>query len=325
MKRQLYLGEMALYALTVMCGVGYLMAIDAVELFYQFSRSHEEFNLDELVLLLPMILVCLVIYAVRRSRDVSRRNKEILSLNEEIREASLRIVALSESREKFLSMACHELKSPLVAVVNALHLLAMAENEDESRDYIRIALERTFVLNMLIEDVLLFSQLSHKAEKVKKASFNVRETLESVEQITGQTAKEKGLNMTVTVDDGVPEYVVGHMGWLRLICLNLVGNAIKYTDNGFVAIHCSYITDPQPSLVIRIVDSGRGIPEDKIDVIFKPYERAEEDNSLRSIKGFGLGLSVVKEFVQSLEGAISVESTVGSGSTFVVQLPVEVV
>ncbi|MEF2230337.1 MAG: HAMP domain-containing sensor histidine kinase [Pseudodesulfovibrio sp.] len=293
--------------------------VDLFEAFYAYTRLHEDYNLDDIVLVIPLILACLAIFAYSRSRDLKKSAARIAASHDELNQAYQRIRELSQSREQFMTVACHELKSPLISAVNALRLLEMTENAEERRELAALALENLSSLQTLIGDVLRFTRLTRDGDTVEDAPFDVRETLRSIASIAAKLAESKGLSMNLMMDDTVPEQVVGNQGWLRLICLNLLGNAVKYTESGSVTLHCGYRANPG-ELVIRVIDTGLGVPDDKHAAIFEPFEQVRASQYEKK-EGLGLGLSVVRELVQRLDGSVTVESTLGAGSTFTVFLP----
>ena len=317
-----HLTEAALYAAILIGGTIVFIFFDAFEYLSQFMSKHEKYELDEFFLAIPLLLICLIIYSYRRSLQLIAKNQELMETGKKLQAAHDQIHALSESREKFMAIACHELKGPLASVVNALDLARQTESEDETEEMMDHARNSLGNLQLLISDVLFFTSLSHTSSPVDTATFSVRETLESVIQITAQSCRDKNLSLKLTVDANVPDRAIGIEGWVRLICLNLVGNAIKYTREGSISLHCGFRKSPRPELVLKVRDTGIGIPEDKLDRVFEPYEQATI-SQWEKRDGLGLGLSVVKELVKRSDGSVSLESKVDEGSTFTVVLPIE--
>lgn len=317
-----HLAEIVLYAVILLGGTAVLVYLDAFESVHELMSVHESVELDELFLAIPLLLICLIIYSFRRSLELADRNRELTRSGKRLQAAFDKIHALSESRQKFMAIACHELKGPLASVSTALELVRLAESEEEAEEMMGHARRNLDNLRLLVSDVLLFTSLSHEDSLADKAAFSVRETLESVARIADQPCRDKGLSLDLAVDADVPDKAVGIEGWVRLICLNLVGNAVKYTLEGSISLHCGFRRSPGPELVLRVRDTGVGIPEHEIDLVFEPYEQAAAKD-LEKREGLGLGLSVVRELVDRLDGSVSLESEVGVGSTFTVVLPVE--
>lgn len=320
MGRKSLLAEIAIYVAVCAAALLGLSGVDAFEAFHSFSREHESYNLDDIILAVPVALACMILFAYFRTRELKRSNAELEASHDELQQAYERIRELSRSREQFMSVACHELKSPLISAVNALRLLEMTSDEAERKELEELALESLDSLQTLIGDVLQFTRLSHDEGVVENAPFDMGEILHSIGTLATKMAENKGLTLHMIVDDAVPETIPGNVGWVRLICLNLLGNAIKYTDSGSVTFHCGFRAEPRGELVIRIVDTGVGIPGDKLDTIFEPFEQVRS-GPYEKKEGLGLGLAVVRELVKRMGGTISVESTVGEGSTFTLFLP----
>ncbi|QGY38938.1 hypothetical protein GM415_01890 [Pseudodesulfovibrio cashew] len=316
------LTELALYAAILIGGSAVLLSLDAFEYLHDFVATHETYEVDELFILIPLLLFCLIIYSYRRSQDLVDRNRELINTSKKLQAAYDKIHTLSETREKFMSIACHELKGPLASVATALDLTKQAESEAEAEEMMSHARNNLKNLQLLVSDVLLFTSLSHDDSLADTATFSVRETLESVLRITIQPCRDKNLSLELNVDANVPDRAVGIEGWVRLICLNLVGNAIKYTKKGSISLHCGFRDATRPELILKVRDTGVGIPENKLELVFEPYEQAPL-SEWEKREGLGLGLSVVKELVTRLDGTVSVESQVDVGSTFTVVLPIE--
>ena len=314
--------EMSIYAGIFIGGTAIVFFFDAFEKIHQLVATNESFELDELFLAIPLLLICLIIYSYRRSQELAERNRELVIAGKKLQAAYDQIHALSESREKFMAIACHELKGPLASVATCLDLVRMAESEEEAEEMMGHARRNLDNLRLLVSDVLLFTSLSQDSSLADTETFSVRETLDSVIRIAVQPCRDKNLSLESAVDANVPERAVGIEGWVRLICLNLVGNAIKYTKEGVISLNCGFRDMPRPELILKVRDTGVGIPEDKLDLVFEPYEQASA-SGLEKREGLGLGLSVVKELVKRLDGSVSLESRVGEGSIFTVRLPVE--
>ncbi|WP_319469952.1 HAMP domain-containing sensor histidine kinase [uncultured Pseudodesulfovibrio sp.] len=315
--------ETIVYATIIIGGTAYLISVDAFEFFYDFSRYHESYELDEIALAIPLALVCLLIFSVRRSWKLYRMAKTLREANDDLSDAYARIQALSRSKDTFISAASHELRSPLIGVANALQLRKMAKSEEEEREFFELAMEKAQFGLLLINDVLLYSQVIQGHSEKDLKPFNVRQTMDSIFASVERAAQDKGLELTVSVDEEVPDTVVSHEGVVRLVYVNVINNAIKYTENGRIAVHCTYTNTPRPELVFRSTDTGQGIAKDKIKAVFEPFNRGDDPARLRQ-DGVGLGLYMVKQLVQAMEGRVEVDSSVGVGTDFTVALPVSI-
>jgi len=321
MKYKIRYGELVFYIFILVTGVWLLSALDAFEWLNNFSRSHEGFELDEIMLAVPVAMLCLAIYALRRRRELGRNYAELEKTRKELEVAYGRMEDLTQSTQQFLNIACHELKTPLGGAINALKLAKNTEDELESRKLAGLALDGLGNLQLLVSDVIHLSNITRDLEKPQTASFSIRSTMESVVRIGGEPAQDKGLTLDLFVDNGVPERVVGNEGWTRLICLKLVGNAVKFTRTGGITVQCSFRNDTKNILEIDVSDTGPGIPEDKLDSVFDPFEQGGP-MVRRHQGGLGLGLTTARELAERMGGSIAVRSVLGGGSTFTVTLPV---
>jgi signal transduction histidine kinase len=175
------------------------------------------------------------------------------------------------------------------------------------------------LLNM-INDILDLSKIESGKIVMEQIDFSLKDTLQTCYPILDVKAKEKSLPLTFHIDPAVPGFMNGDPGRLRQVILNLVGNAIKFTSEGDVRLHISYLkhlNDPTPShqLKFEIIDSGIGIPEDKVHLLFEEFSQIDASTT-RQFGGTGLGLSISKKLTKMMKGEIGVESEFGKGSTF---------
>ena len=319
MKPKGFFLEIALYAAIVVIGACLMSGFDAFERFYEYTRAHEEYELDDVSLALPLAFICLGIFSFRRMRQVVAQNKELVRARQKERELTRRIKDLSESKDRFMTTACHELNSPIATAVNALQLANMTDDPSEMRENIAVAREKLDALHLLVKDVLVFSQSVHIPE-VSPAATDVRKTILSASRLLDAQAKAKGLSFEVQVDDDVPQQVVVQAGWFRVVCLNLTANAVRYTETGGVNVRCAYDADAE-ALILTVADTGVGIPEESLEAVFEPYRQVSGPWK-RQESGLGLGLAVVKNLMDALGGTVSVTSEPQSGSTFTATFPV---
>ena len=211
------------------------------------------------------------------------------------------------TREEFIMVSCHELKSPLGGIVNALNLMDMAEDEEGRREGLEWAKATAGGMAALIDGVLEFSSLS-RDDFLRGRRFSPQELLESVRDVARLQVDAKGLEFVTTVGEDVPRSVVGHEAGLRLAILNLVGNAVKYTDSGAVSVDLSFAREGSRELLVaRVADTGRGIEEQYLDTVFEPFRRAGAAKGA----GVGLGLAIVRNLIGRMGGTIDVSSAVG--------------
>ncbi|MEZ7198045.1 sensor histidine kinase [Pseudodesulfovibrio karagichevae] len=311
-----HIGEMGVYALVFVLVTWLFIHLDAYEAFQVWSRTHESWELDELALALPAVLICLVLFSLNRVRELHARARLLEESRRELAEAHESLRTLNRSRETFLTTACHELKSPLIGIVDAFELLRLSDDEADRRELIELAGLSARKLGLLVDSVLQFSRQESLAPAL--TVFSPAELLASVTDMSQLQARSRGLTLQARLAGDVPPLMRGSESVLRLVALNLVGNAVRYTDRGGIEVELGYRDAPAGEIVLTVSDTGRGIRAEDIEAIFKPYVRAQAGR-----EGLGLGLSIVQRSVERCNGIISVESVPGQGSRFTVRIPAE--
>jgi CheY-like chemotaxis protein len=189
------------------------------------------------------------------------------------------------------------------------------------RDYAETARDSASALLTVINDILDFSKVESGKIELEALEIDLRDTLEDVARLIAVQAHAKGLEVTAHIDPEVPDFVCGDPGRLRQILLNLCGNAVKFTDEGEVAVDISVAENSEAGTLIRcsVRDTGPGIPADRLHTLFKPFSQVDASTT-RKFGGTGLGLSIVRRLAELMGGDTGVTSTVGVGSTFWVTL-----
>ncbi|MFY2825341.1 ATP-binding protein [Ruegeria sp. MALMAid1280] len=223
----------------------------------------------------------------------------------------------NEAKSQFLATASHELRTPLNGIVGNIRLIKLTPQDRASLDQRLDEIERSsLAMRNLIDDVLNIARLEEKAEDHEFQTFNLSEILQDLEAVLRPLARSKNLQLIIPqFDDGV--YLSGNSGHLRHILLNLLGNAVKFTHEGSVTLS---FEQSKQSVAFTVSDTGIGVPEDQVASIFEPFTQASNIDS-RKIGGTGLGLSIVRGLVTSLEGQVSVKSSLGEGTVFRVEVP----
>ncbi|MEI6739035.1 MAG: ATP-binding protein [Gemmatimonadaceae bacterium] len=251
--------------------------------------------------------------------DITDRKR----IEEQLRDATRAAEASAQAKENFLANMSHEIRTPLNAVVGTTHLLESTPLDTLQRRYLGAIRHSTDTLLSLINDILDLTKIGSGNLEFESAPFRIQELVESLGETLQASALQKGIGITVTVDPAVPPVVVGDARRLNQILLNLVGNAVKFTPEGTVtlAVHAEAAEGDAYWLVCRVTDTGVGIAADKQHIIFDAFAQERSDTT-RRFGGTGLGLTIVRELVTRQGGRITVDSTVGVGSTFTVALPV---
>jgi PAS domain S-box-containing protein len=251
-------------------------------------------------------------------REISERKKAEVEVMcaQDLAEESLKV------KEQFFSVMSHELRTPLNTVVGMAHLLLEENPQPEQVEYLQAIKFSADNLMALINDLLDFSKIESGKVVFENIDFNLRDLLKGIKQSLILIAEEKDLKVIIQLDIQVPEMVKGDMMRLNQILTNLISNAIKFTEAGYVVISVAIISEGDENLVLlfEIKDTGIGIPENKLDLIFESYQQASPDIS-RRFGGTGLGLTITKRLVELQGGTIRVQSKEGEGSVFTIILP----
>ncbi len=251
------------------------------------------------------------------SEMVGKQMSELNKANEELKAAYKRLESSSMAKSQFVANVSHELRTPLNAVVAMTEMMMDSEITAVQREYLSTILESADSLLFTINDLLDYSKIEAGKLQFEQQEFNFRESLESTLKLLSVKAFEKKLELIVDIDRNIPKFLVGDPLRMRQIIVNLLGNAIKFTDEGEVALVVKLARKGIGGIELNfeIQDTGIGIPEDRISAIFSAFEQAH-NSTTRHYGGSGLGLSIVSQLVHMMGGEISATSTLGEGSCF---------
>ena len=264
------------------------------------------------------VLVLIVIFVIMILSDVNkgfRARKAAEKARADAEEAKKKTEEIMESRHKMLLSVSHDIKSPLTSIMGNLELMDNTGNEKEVASIQQSADHILKLLGNLLE----FSSLEQGMLQVEKKLFSVRQLCEETASMFEPIAHKKNLEFNFKNEIRKSLYANSDQLKIKQIISNLISNAIKYTIEGSIGFRASF---ENGKLVFRIKDTGIGIPDDKLEEIFKPFVRTDSGSKIS--EGSGYGLSVVKGFVDLLGGQIEVESKLGEGSLFTATIPVEI-
>lgn len=289
------------------------------------------FSIVALEILLA-VLIALCIFVLRISSKLARANvaalasADLLKKNMELELERARADEASKAKTQFLSNMSHEIRTPLNGIIGTLQLVDQAGLSRENSDYVEIVQRSSQSLLEIVNGILDISKIEANEEIVSKRKFDTRNLISDVLSHHEVRANERGVDILVRVDDAVPKFVYSDPLKIEQILNNLISNALKFTERGWVKLTlmrlCAVSDDHSrcDGLQIEVADTGIGISESDRARLFQPFWQV--DGSLtRRFRGTGLGLSIVRKLSMMMGGEVSLESTPGLGSTFTVLLP----
>ena len=253
----------------------------------------------------------------------ARREEELRTLSVDLRRSKEAAEAASRTKSEFLANMSHEIRTPMNGILGMTEILMGTPLSDDQKDMTRVVMRSADSLLTIINDILDFSKLEAGKMTFVKEEFDLENALRDVTGIIAPKATEKGISLDLSFKDKPGGLLVGDVGRVRQVVTNLVGNAVKFTEDGGVTITVDQTSRNDMATVrIAVSDTGCGIPQDKLERVFNKFEQVDGSSS-RRYEGTGLGLSISRRIAEMMGGTITVESEVDQGSvfTFEVTLP----
>lgn len=253
------------------------------------------------------------------SWDITEQKKSQVELEKAKEAAEAGTLAKSE----FLATMSHEIRTPLNGIIGMSQILSTQLKEPTNREHLDIIIASGQSLLALVNDILDFSKIEAGMLSMENADFEFRELIRELESLFSIKANEKGLSLQSKLSAKIPKYLSGDPHRFKQILLNLINNAIKFTEKGSVSIEITTLksADPEQILVKTMVtDTGIGVREEQLSKLFQNFEQLDASNT-RKYGGTGLGLAISRKLAQMMGGEIGVESKYGSGSTFWFVIP----
>ncbi len=269
-----------------------------------------------------------------RRLETKTPDGERVGIRSDITDAKMREFDLEDARadaesatrakSEFLANMSHEIRTPMNGVLGMAELLSRTTLDEKQREFTNIIMKSGNALLTIINDVLDFSKIDAGQLQLNEQPTHLAEIVEDVATLVAATAAEQQVELITRVDPGLPEQVMADGGRIRQILINIVGNAVKFTQKGHVLIEVfGPIYGEVAEVTFKVQDTGIGIPEDSLDKIFESFNQVDS-SATRKFEGTGLGLAICSRLVDLMGGKIGVESEEGTGSTFwfTVNLPV---
>ncbi|MDG1332866.1 MAG: ATP-binding protein [Crocinitomicaceae bacterium] len=250
--------------------------------------------------------------SIRLKRENLKLEGIITERTAEVRQQKERAEQSEAFKQQFLANMSHEIRTPMNAVMGMTNLVLDTPLEPKQKDYMEGIKKSSDTLLHIINDILELSKIEAGKMELEEIDFSLSDSVDQVKKTLQHRATEKGLELMVSIKPEVSDIVLGDPVRLNQILINLAGNAIKFTEKGSVVIE---VTKESKGIKFAIVDTGVGIPEDKLKTVFENFSQANASDT-RKFGGTGLGLSISRQLVEMMGGGISIESKVGSGTTF---------
>ncbi|MEW8287324.1 MAG: response regulator [Candidatus Thiodiazotropha endolucinida] len=231
-----------------------------------------------------------------------------------------------KARGDFLTTMTHELRTPLIGVIGMTRLMQGTPLDMEQKEYLHSIQSSADLLKSLISDVLDLSKIDANRLELLPEWFDIRNLVRSVISSQAEVAHDKQIELLCHVDPNVGQELFGDRLRISQILFNLLGNAVKFTDKGYICVELEKVEDPgvfpQPHILLKVEDTGIGIPQDRQEAVFDSFWQADIGNA-RRFEGAGLGTTVVRDLTRLMGGTVEVVSQLGEGSAFSVRLPLQ--
>jgi signal transduction histidine kinase len=256
---------------------------------------------------------------LRRLIGQSRAAIETMNvIEDELERACIEAQTLAESKSQFLATMSHEIRTPLHAIVAIADQLHDAPLSDEHRMYMTLLQRSADALGILVDDILDLSRMERGELTLRSEPMSPFWVVEEATRLMAMFAQARGLTLVQSFDVSVPDRVMGDASRLKQVLLNLLSNAVKFTTQGWISVHVH--ARDHTRLVVSVSDTGCGIPGEKLATIFSPFAQVDA-SSTRAHGGAGLGLTICMQIAKLMRGELGVQSSVGEGTTFTLELP----
>ncbi|MCR4787572.1 MAG: response regulator [Lachnospiraceae bacterium] len=286
----------------------------------------EESEIIDTVFGIYLIIMMIGIIFKFQNRLYEKKKKELEEKEKELTETNIKLEKMSDAKSFFLASMSHEIRTPINAIVGMNEMILRDSKEDSVVEYAESIEHASTTLLSLVNDILDFSKIEAGLLEIIPDNYDTYYILNDCYSMLEMRAFQKGLKLKLENDPALPSKLYGDEKRIRQIMINLMTNAVKYTDNGTITIRAGFsrLSDDEILFIISVSDTGRGMSEEGMQHLFDSYQRIDEKKN-RNIEGTGLGLAITKQLIDLMHGDITVKSTLGEGSTFTISIPQKIV
>lgn len=299
---------------------GFVLALLNLVIDYNFGLFPSISTLEHATgVVLGVMLGALVGYLVDMRASLIAANRELQETAERANRLAEEAERANRAKSEFLANMSHEIRTPLNAIIGTTSLLLDTDLDGAQRDFIETARSSGDLLLSLISNILDFSKIEANEIELDYVSFNLRHCLDDAFDVLRSTARHKGLNFYYTLEQGVPTHIISDPTRLRQIIINLLGNSLKFTEQGEVSLHVHVVeaqtNDRATTLQFSVRDTGPGIPSQRMHRLFRTFSQVDASTT-RKHGGTGLGLVISRRLSELLGGTMWAESELGTGTIF---------
>lgn len=260
-----------------------------------------------------------------QNEELEAQNEELIAINQELNDTTEKLVKALDDLEKstaaqklFTNSMNHELRAPLNGIIGTIQVMQMKEDLSEAdKNYLEQCMLMSRSMLNIVNDLLDYAKMDAGEFEIISAPFDLHDVVKNIEGLFKNQAENKGLKLNIVIPDNMPCGLYGDDVRIQQILANVVSNGVKYTDSGAVTLEASFEKD---ILQFVISDTGQGMSEESLEDLFVPYKRIAESKN-KKIQGTGLGMTIVMNLINKMEGSIDVDSTLGEGTTFTIKIP----